>query len=694
MKNLTINLVPFEFSFEKITIYYSEGSQEGYDTIPKKLLNLDGPDKPTERVYWDLKRFKDSRTAEINKENFQIIKNILKKSFREYFLEKKLIVYSDFIDGIALLEKQNKYSISDLTEYKKFTVRIIHPKQQYACNHGSYWNLIISYMGKTEITKKPLSHYKDFHDVIKKAVVGNTVKHINMLTPEEEKSDDTKALVSNKFRIRKTWPKKFHKPPNKYSMFYNEIFAFYENYIKGKEVKINKNDKISIFTSGFQTIRNESIIYTKQDSNLLIFGENRTHFDPYYGIKEHGPHQPIEQEKYRFFFIFHQDDRDIANKLYAYFKNGIKGFPGLFRFVGLNIDDFDKEKTIKFKEENPLPEIKQKLESLNFDSSIKYLGIYISRIKKDTDDLDKKGIYYKLKELLLKKNITSQVIYRDNIMEPSFNYYLPNIGIAVLAKFGGIPWRLHRPIESDLIIGVGAYRAKQDTYIGTTMTFKNDGSFVQFDSSEANSIEDISNYLKKIILQISERYENNFKRIIIHYYKTMNKKESEIIEETLNQLNLKIDENEKIEETLDRLNLKIHYIVLHITESESYIPFDNSYNGKMPVSGTGVILNDKRHYLLCNNERYSSITRSKIRDFPFPVQIKISKTSQEKLSKEDIKLLIDQVYQFSRMYWVSVKQKGKPVTILYSEKIAKMSSFFDNNTLPDSDTARKTLWFL
>ncbi len=674
--NLTINLIPFELSFEKVKIYYSEDTQEGHNTIPKKLLDPDKFKDSNKKVCWDLEEFDGSIPIEIDKENFKVVKNILKKSFRDYFLEKRLIVYNDFIDELILLEEQNQSNIPDLIIYKKFTVRIIHPKQQYACNKQNSWNLSISYMGKSEITKKSLSSYENYHRFIKNALVGKTVKPLDRLTTEEKKSDKTKAYVSNKFRIQMNWLKQFSKPPNKYSQFYNEVSDFYEKYIKDQDISINDNKKISIFTSGFQTISNEQIIYAKKDSNLLIFGKNRTYFSPYYGIKEYGPYRPVEQGQYRFFFIFHEDDKDIANKLYAYFTRGIKGFPGLSRFVELNID-IDKEKTIKFREENPLSEIKQKLESLSFDSNIKYLGIYISRIKKDDLDPNKVGIYYKLKELFLKKNITSQVIYRGNIIEQNFNYSLPNIGVAILAKLGGIPWRLSRPIENDLIIGVGAFNTSQNTYIGTTMTFKNDGTFVHFDSSKTNSIDEVSEFLKKIILSISKEDINNFKRIIIHYYKTMNKKESKIIEETLSQL-----------------NLKIPYIVLHITENKDYIPFDTSYNGKMPVSGTCVILNNKRQYLLCNNERYSNTTGAKIRDFPFPIQIKISKMSQEKLLRGDIKLLIDQIYQFSRMYWVSVKQKGKPVTVLYSEKIAKMTPSFSDSKLPDSNTAKQTLWFL
>ena len=685
-QNLIMNLIPFNFSFEKIPIYYSD-SEETPNIISKKLLGLsESNDLPesNERVYWDLKEFTNSQKLEIKKndqEKFRAISNIVKKTLQEYFLEQQLIVDKNFTSDIIVLEKTDNYTQDGLIKYKQFIVRIIRPKQQYACFNGNSWFLSISYGGKKEITKKPLKLYTDDHNIIKKVLVGNKVKFLNNLTVKEKQSDNTKVIVSNKLRKRKNWPRNFYKTPNKYSYFYNEISNFYEKYLKGQDITIIEDKKVSIFSSGFQKIIDTQIIKTKTDSNLLTFGENQTHFSPYYGIKEYGPLQSIEQGNYKFFFIFHKEDRDIANKLYTYFTKGTQGFPGLFRFANLNVE-IDKQKTIEFtKEENLIQEIKEQLESLTFDLNIKYLGIYISRIKKDDIDPEKEKVYYKLKQMLLEKNITSQVIYRDNINNPDFRYFLPNIGVAILAKLGGIPWRLSRPIENDLVIGVGAFRPRnqnQNTYIGTTMTFKNDGSFVAFDSSKANSVQDIANFLRNIILDISKKQDiNKFNRIIIHYYKMMSKKESKIIENTLEQL-----------------NLKIPYIVLHITESGNYIPFDTAYNGKMPVSGTCIIIKNKWLYLLCNNERYSNTTGARIKDYPFPIQIKVSKASQQQLSITDIKSLIDQVYQFSRMYWRSVKQKEKPVTILYSEQIAKMSSGFDIGKLPSSPMAKKTVWFL
>jgi len=57
-----------------------------------------------------------------------------------------------------------------------------------------------------------------------------------------------------------------------------------------------------------------------------------------------------------------------------------------------------------------------------------------------------------------------------------------------------------------------------------------------------------------------------------------------------------------------------------------------------------------------------------------------------------IDLLIDQVYQFSRMYWKSVSQQNIPVTIAYPEMVAEMFPYFRQGHI--SDFGKNNLWFL
>lgn len=664
-QDLVINLVPFEVINAKVTIHVSRSLSPDRSLIKAESIGMEGE----EPVSWAFEPFDGSEPVEVDADNTYPMKKIATKAIRDHLLAEGLCVSPDFIDGVTVLEYQGDSRTPEIARYKKYSVRVLAPKDQHACRK-SLWCLNISYFSESEVAKKPLSSFSAVESAISKLIVGKEIKRIADLTDAEKRSPDTRPILSRELRTALRLPTHFYRTPNKYSRFYDETSNFYSKYFMSRNI----GGFISVFESGFQPINSSQIISTTEDSNLLVFGENQTHFSPYNGLKEYGPYQSIHGQNYKFFFIFHEADKEYANKLYACLTKGLKGFPGLFRFVGVELR-LDKEKTITFADDDPVAEIKSKLDAVTFEPDAKNLAIYISRIKKDDPDPAKNGIYYRLKKILLEKNIRSQVVYRDNIDNPSFNYFLPNIGIAVLAKLGGTPWRLSRPIRHDVIVGLGAFREGDNIFLGTTVAFKNDGTFLRFDSSKVNTIDDLVVFFKSILGAISKEHAET-KRLVIHYYKTMSRKEETAITRAL-----------------DDLGLKIPYVVLHIVEESDFVPFDLSYPGRMPASGTCVVIRNGT-YVLCNNTRYAYFTGSKIDDFPFPVQIKVSRASLPELSREDIRELIDQVYQFSRMYWISVKQKGKPVTILYSEKVAKISSAFERHQLPNSIVATETLWFL
>ncbi len=75
------------------------------------------------------------------------------------------------------------------------------------------------------------------------------------------------------------------------------------------------------------------------------------------------------------------------------------------------------------------------------------------------------------------------------------------------------------------------------------------------------------------------------------------------------------------------------------------------------------------------------------------LKIKFTSTQLELLKDETlIDVLIDQVYQFSRMYWKSVSQQNLPVTLAYPEMVAEMYPYFKYEKIPSF--AQESVWFL
>jgi len=58
----------------------------------------------------------------------------------------------------------------------------------------------------------------------------------------------------------------------------------------------------------------------------------------------------------------------------------------------------------------------------------------------------------------------------------------------------------------------------------------------------------------------------------------------------------------------------------------------------------------------------------------------------------EVREMLNQVYQFSRMYWKSVKQQNLPITIKYPEMVAEIVPHFSDAELPSF--GKTNLWFL
>jgi hypothetical protein len=680
MDGYLINIVPFNYIRNNVEVAFSTNEKENYSriikrNIPEIILNRI-PKTDTDYIWWSFSQKDDDIVGSVNLIEGQFFaKQYINKKIFMHFFEKGLLTNRNFItDTEVYCEENSLTSNMDYERYRVFTLRV--DRNDFIDG----LSLLVSYDGDSFIHKMSVETLGLSNNVLGKVKYKGRISKFKDLNEFEQSERNNIFPVLNRdirFILKIPFVSNFSE--NKYKKYYDQINSFYLQFLKGQTI----SDCINILESGFIKPNNNKIFRTDDNSNLLVFGNNKTHFVPYIGIKENGPIQRCPEKPVKIFFIFHEEDKEYANKVYSFLKKGYKSFPGLQSFVRIQFD-IDTSRSIRYKSSNPINEIESSLlEHQNNTSTMflpenTYAAIYISRIKKNGDDEEIDNVYYRLKELLLKYNVISQVIFKENIDNPSFNYFLPNIAIALLAKLGGIPWRLFRPIKNDLVVGIGADRTNNldKHYIGNAFCFKNDGRFVGFNVFEKSDTLSLAKSIKES-LEYYIKENKDVERLVIHYYKKMSKAEEKPIYETLN-----------------RMNLKLPYIVLTINEtvSKDYVFFDTFYDGRMPQSGT-FIKTKWNEFILCNNTRYSNNTGTKIESFPLPIKIKVNTSNYEK--GEDlavIRELIDQVYQFSRMYWKSVRQRNLPVTIEYSELIAKMVSHFENKEL--KPFARNTLWFL
>jgi hypothetical protein len=251
----------------------------------------------------------------------------------------------------------------------------------------------------------------------------------------------------------------------------------------------------------------------------------------------------------------------------------------------------------------------------------------------------------------------------------NFAYTLQNMAIAINAKLGGILWRINTPISKELIVGVGAFKHLDANiqYIGSVFLFDNTGAFNSFEYFHHGQVDELAGSIENAIINFV-KVNNKPNCLIIHFYKEMSEQEIEPIERVLYCLDL---------------DIPFFVVTINKTESDDFVVFDGKNNDLLSYSGRYVNLGNQT-FLLCNNTRYEDNVFSVIDGFPFPVKLKIHCSNDENLQTDSniIAGLIDQVYQFSHIYWKSVKQQNLPVTIKYPEMVAQIAPHFSGGDIP------------
>lgn len=724
-ESLFLNTLTFEFPKEPKIFYFSKEDRTdisltklSHQLFPVKIKDIFPDINNSDTLYTSFgKPVEGFKQLKINfpTENFALIKRYYNREIKNHFSKRDFLVEPTFIkDNQIWLRNTGDKPHTNCTLYDKYTIKV---------NFNHFTNtpeLVLSYDRKANVYRKSVAaflsdeenvtadllnrvvHVEYIHKGDKKITKRRVTKYKYLQERENINYNNVFPIVGRDFA---TWlgvddeEEEPHNPfqkKNRYTKYLNKISSFYSQFLNNDDFR----NVISISTNGFDKAKPLQIGKTTPQSKQLIFGKNNLSRNAIDVIPQRGVNNgPFNQPRYnniQMFFITSADHVPHTNVLSGYIKNGYKVYKGLLQYTNVPVTTAPKGYSIAFTDSNnPLPEIEERLENTDWVPGVKYLAIYLTPVGKYVQDKEQRKIYYKVKEKLLKRNISSQcietekmlkVLENDSALEKSgkkgqnFAYTLQNIAIAVNAKLGGIPWRINMPTAKELVVGVGAFK-NTDTnvqYIASAFSFDNTGAFNSFEYFHKDETSELAGSIEEAIINYAN-VNDKPNRLVIHFYKEMSEEEIKPIETALHNLDL---------------DIPVFVVTINKTESEDFVVFDDKFTDKMPYSGRYINLGNKT-YLLCNNTRYEDNTFNGMDGFPFPVKLKISCPTDNELHSDtkNINGLIDQVYQFSRIYWKSVKQQNLPVTIKYPEMVAQIAPHFNGGDIP-SNIGNDNLWFL
>lgn len=294
-------------------------------------------------------------------------------------------------------------------------------------------------------------------------------------------------------------------------------------------------------------------------------------------------------------------------------------------------------------------------------------------------------------------------IETTDIPDSRLQYVLNNMGLATYAKLGGVPWlvRAHLPIAHELVIGMGSAHigdgrlGETERVVGITTVFSGDGNYCVSTVSRAVSFdsygEELLNSLRGTIGRLSRSMNwqpGEHVRLVFHAFKPLKEAEEEAVKALIATLG----------------DYDVEYAFLHVVEDHPMLLFDEAQKGETAYDGRGGVKGvgaPARGYFLrlSGHEVLMTLTGAKevkqaSDGMPRPVLLRLGRGS----TFNDMTYLTRQINTFACHSWRSYFPSPLPVTILYSELIARLLGHLSN--LPQWNPAQmlgrigEGRWFL
>lgn len=251
----------------------------------------------------------------------------------------------------------------------------------------------------------------------------------------------------------------------------------------------------------------------------------------------------------------------------------------------------------------------------------------------------------------------------------SLGYSLNNMALACYAKMGGVPWLLKSSptLSHELVIGIGSANIGQkrgtDTQriMGITTVFSGDGSYIVSNASKAVVPQAYCKELTAVLGETIEKIQKRMNwqkgdtiRLIFHaQVKKFNKEEIEAVRAVIDKYR----------------EFQIEYAFLKISEDHGLHMFDyataSEQKGRLaPLRGKTFKLSKHEMLVYLTGQRE---LRQETDGHPRGVILDVHKDSTFK----DLKYLTAQLYSFASHSWRSYFPNPMPVTISYSDLIAR-----------------------
>ncbi len=292
--------------------------------------------------------------------------------------------------------------------------------------------------------------------------------------------------------------------------------------------------------------------------------------------------------------------------------------------------------------------------------------------------------YLVAKAAFLSQQIPTQEFLTDTMRRKGsgLDFILSNIALASYAKLGGTPWHLKvdNPMAHELVVGLGSTSISdsrlgaRQRMVGITTLFTSEGRYLLGNMSNAVPFEEYSKAVVEMLTSAIERARGDMNwqkgdevRLIFHSFKPLKDTEADAVKAVAESLK----------------DYHVDFAFLHVAQEHDTVLFDSdsvgakSYSAGVlrgedvmkgefaPMRGTYLTLNKSNTILSLTGAKE---VKKPTDGLPYPVLLHLHRCS----TFTDMKYLTEQVFTFAGHSWRSFDMARMPVTIAYSQLIARL----------------------
>lgn len=415
---------------------------------------------------------------------------------------------------------------------------------------------------------------------------------------------------------------------------------------------------------------------------IYRFANGREGKSQFFGLRDYGPLQEATPNT-RLVFLFAASDRPKSQDLFRALRGDTyPTFPGMrpiFRMEfdrqnvsGLQVDGFEPEGILKA----------ESLLKTKFGNE-RVIPIALVPMSKHSSDTETNA-YYRAKHTFLLAGLASQFVDRKRVEDrTSLKWSVSNIGLAIFAKMGGVPWCLKPSTERCLVVGIGqAHRVvdrKIERYFAYSVLSDSSGIYESIKVLGTSTDPDeyrtsLTRNLREVLLAHREKYSS----FVLHLTFSMKKKEIEAIKKLLDELRSESGFTHEL-------------VALKFNDHNDFIGFSVAHNSRIPAEGLVVPLSRKDFLLWFSGLDAEDSKVPKKPERPVHVQVLYP---AEPLHDEMLRRLLQDAMNIAGANWRGFNAKSLPISIYYAKLIADYYAHFREAGLSDLNIEDLSPWFL